>query len=135
MKKKKRLLIALSVLVLALASLPFILRQDAVFDGDRVSSADPARFYLRFRVMNTVDSEIMSLREGDELHLSWQIESGSVDLQIARGDEAPIYQANGRGKGDRADFELTIPASGDYAVTVSGRQAKGWIEVEQALRE
>ena len=127
--------VALAALLLVAAGLRLSGRQAVRFDGDRVRSSDPERFCLRFEAMDQEDSEILSLQEGDALRVSWQIERGSVDIRIAMEGEAPVYQANDRGKGDAADFDLTIPRSGDYTVTVSARKAKGWVEFKQAGRE
>ena len=102
--------------------------RDVRFDGDRVASADPPRFYLRFDAMNTEDAQILSLTEGDVLHAAWQIEKGSVDVLISLPGEAPVYRANGRGKGDAADFDLVIPRTGDYTISVSAHKARGWLD-------
>lgn len=128
---KKAICAALVLLVLGVAAYFFIGRPTVQFDGDRVCSADPASFYLRFNVLNTTDSQSMTFQEGDTLHVSWLIESGSVNVLIAMDGETPIYQANGRGKGDEASFDLTVPQTGDYTVTVAGKNAKGWMRFEE----
>ena len=128
---KKAVFAALVLLALGFAAYFFIGRPTIKFDGDRVCSADPASFSLCFNVMNTEDAQTLSLREGDTLAVSWLIESGSVDVLIAMKDEAPLYQANGRGNGDEAAFDLIIPKSGDYTITVTARNAKGWLRFEE----
>ena len=45
--------------------------------------------------------------------------------------EEPLYQANGRGNGDAAAFDLTIPKSGEYTITVTGKNAGGWLKCEE----
>ena len=129
---KKAICAVLVLLVLGIAAYFFIARPNVKFDGDRVCSTDPVSFYLRFSVMNKADAQTLSLQEGDTLAVSWLIESGSVDVLIAMEGEPPLYQANGRGKGDEAAFDLTIPKTGDYAITVSGKNAKGWLRFEGA---
>ena len=119
------------LLVLGVAAYFFLGQPTVKFDGDRVGSIDPASFYLRFSVMNTEEVQTLTLQEGDTLAVSWLIESGSVDVLIAMKDETPLYQANGRGNGDEAAFDLTVPKSGDYTVTVTGKNAKGWLKFEQ----
>ncbi len=128
---KKAICAALGLLVLGVAAYFFIVRPTAKFDGDRVCSTDPASFYLRFSVLNTEDAQTMSFQEGDTLSVSWLIKSGSVDVLIGMAGEAPLYQANGRGNGDEAAFELTVPKTGDYTVTITGRNAKGWLRFEE----
>ena len=122
---------ALLIVVLALVFWP----QDVQFDGDRVRNRNPERFWLRFDAMNTEDAETLPLAAGDTLRVSWQIDGGSVELVIARAGEKPIYQANGRGKGDAASFDLTIPVSGDYTISIAARNARGWMEFVQAAGE
>lgn len=127
MKKKAVGLCALGIIILISVVLIRVSQPKAVFDGDRISSTDPPSFYLRFNLMNKEDGQTMFLRAGDALRVSWEIESGSVDVLIATEGEPPLYQANGRRKGDEAAFDLTIPKTGDYAITVSGKNAKGWL--------
>ena len=130
---RKKILCAILVLaVLGAAVWFFIGRPSVQFDGERTVSAAPASFSLRFNVLNTTDSQTMTFKEGDALHVSWLIESGSMDLVIAMEGETPLYQANGRGKGDEAAFDLTIPKSGDYTFTVTGKNAKGWLKFTTA---
>ena len=126
-----------AVLILVLVALGiaawFLYKQPNVaFDGDRVVSTDPASFSLRFNVLNATDAQTLTFQEGDSLHVSWLIESGSVDVLIAMQGETPIYQANGRGNGDAAAFDLTVPKTGDYTVTVTGKNAKGQLTIAAA---
>lgn len=126
MKKKIVILLAVIALV-AIAWIMIFTRQPGTrFDGDRIS--DPGRFALQFERMNRTDSETLSLAEGDELHVSWQIKSGQIDVVIGMEGEEAIYQANDRAAGDEADFCVEIPQTGSYTITVSVREAKGRIE-------
>jgi len=137
MKRKGIKLLGAAAIVILLGAAAFLFfgRQEARFDGDRIRTSDPERFFLRFEAMNMADTEVMPLREGDRLRVSWQLERGSVDLMIFMAGEKTLYQANSRGSGDEADFEVTIPQSGDYAISVSGRQARGWMEFSQVRRD
>ena len=126
---KKALIGALILIVLGIGAYVFIAQPAVQFSGDRVVSSGPASFSLRFTVLNATDAQTLSFREGDTLSVSWQIESGRIDLLIAMAGEEPLYQANGREKGDEAAFELTIPKSGDYTITVTGKNAKGWLQI------
>lgn len=80
MRKKLVLLFALIALIVVAGILIFTQWPGASFDGERIS--DPDCFTLRFDRMNGSDSETMVLQEGKALHVSWQIESGSVDVAI-----------------------------------------------------
>ena len=129
----KRILLpaAVMIAVLIVAGWQLFFRPAVTFDGDRIRNTDPERFTLRFDMMNADDSETMTLREGDTLHVTWQIEDGSVDVLVSLAGETPLYQANGRGKGDTADFRLTVRESGDYTISISARKAKGRMSFEQ----
>ena len=132
---RKKAIWAVLVLVLVVLGIAawFLYKQPAVkFNGERTVSAAPASFSLRFNVLNTAESQILAFQEGDTLSVSWLIDSGSVDILISMAGEKPIYQANGQGKGDEAAFDLTIPKTGDYTITVTGKNAKGWLSFTQA---
>ena len=126
MKKKIILLFAVTALIAVAGILIFTRQPKFRFDGDRIS--DPGRFALQFERMNMTDSETVSLAEGDALHVSWQIESGQINVVIGMEGEEAIYQANGRPAGDEADFFVEIPKTGIYTITVSAQKAKGRIE-------
>ena len=125
--RKKIVLLATIVTLIALAGILIFTRQpETRFDGERISN--PGRYTLRFDRMNAADSETMALTEGDALHVSWQIESGRVDIAIGMEGEEAIYRADDRPAGDKADFYVEIPQTGSYTITVSARKAKGRVE-------
>ena len=123
MKKKIILLFAAIALIAVAGILIFTRQPETRFDGDRIS--DPDRFALQFERMNRTDSETMALAEGDALHVSWLIESGQMDIVIGMEGEEAIYHANGCTAGDEADFDVEIPQTGSYTITVTARKAKG----------
>ncbi len=128
----RRIILAAAVLVILAGAAVFCFGRPGVrFAGDRVRNTDPERYYLRFAVLNADEEETLSLREGDVLRVSWRIESGSMDLSVSMDDEAPVYQANGRSKGDEAGFGITIPRTGEYRIRITGMKARGWIEFVQ----
>lgn len=120
-------IVLFSALIVLCAAVVLILtqRSGAGFDGERLSDRDS--FTLRFEKMDMTDSETLLLREGDALRVSWQIESGKVDVVISQKNGEPVYKADDRGAGDKADFFVEIPQTGAYAITVSAREAKGQI--------
>lgn len=126
MRKKIVLLIIIVALIAVTGLLIFTRQPETRFDGDRISN--PGHFALRFDWMNSTDSETMALAEGDALHVSWQIESGRVDIAIGIEGEEAVYRADDRPAGDKADFYVEIPQTGSYTITVSAREAKGQIE-------
>ena len=132
--RKKIILLFVVIALIALAVILIFTRQpETRFDGDRIS--DPGRFALRFDRMNGTDSETIVLQEDDTLHVSWQIESGRVDIAIGIEGEEALYQADDRPAGDKADFYVEIPQTGSYTITVSAREAKGQIEFMKMEKE
>ena len=126
MKKKIFLLIAVIVLVAVALILIFTRQPEVLFDGARIS--DPGHFALQFDWMNRTDSETVSLLEGDALRVSWEVESGQIDVTIGMEGEEALYRANDRAAGDEADFCVETPQTGSYTITVIARDAKGRIE-------
>ena len=133
MRKKILLISALAALIAVIVILILTSRPDVRFDGDRIS--DPGRFSLRFERMNRTDSEAMALAEGDALRVSWQIESGYMDIKIGMEGEEAVYQADDRTAGDKADFYVEIPKAGTYTIIVVAREAKGRIELLKTKSE
>ena len=133
MKKKIVLFLAAITLVVAALILIFTQQPETLFDGARIS--DQGRFALQFDRMNRTDSETLSLAEGDALRVSWQIESGQIDVTIGMEDEEALYRANDRAAGDEADFCVEIPQTGSYTITVTARDAKGRIEFLKTKNE
>ena len=132
MVKKKEVLIALMAIgLMIIIGQMYLIRNQVIFDGDRVCSKNPGRYCLSFNLMNTDDSATMTLYEGDTLHVTWQIDGGKADVMIAMKDEVPIYRADKCKKGENADFELLIPKTGEYTTTISARHARGWIDITE----
>lgn len=132
--KKKIILLFAVIAVIAVAGILLFARQpETRFDGDRISG--PGRFALQFERMNRTDSETMALEKGDVLRVSWRIESGQMDIVIGMEGEKAVYRANGRPAGDEAEFEVEIPQTGAYAITVTAREAKGRIDILKTKSE
>lgn len=68
------------------------------------------------------------LSKDDQLHCTWDIKKGTVDLLIISESGEKLYQGN---KVDHADFKLIVPADGDYTFTVTGSEAKGTVHIEK----
>ena len=90
------------------------------YNGSRELSA--AELLLDFTEMNSSCTHTMTLKKDDQLHCSWDISKGTVDLLIVSESGEKLYQGN---KVDHADFKLVVPADGDYTFTVTGSEAKG----------
>ena len=133
MKKKIVLLLAVIAMVAVTLILIFTRQSEPLFDGTRIS--DPDRFALQFERMNMTDSETVPLAEGDALRISWQIESGQIDISIGMEGKETLYQANDRAAVDEADFWVEIPQTGAYTITLTAQDAKGRVEFLKLNRE
>ena len=129
--RKEILIAAMAIVLMIIIGQYYIIYNQVKFDGDRVCSKNPNRFYLNFGLMNKADSETMTLNEGETLHVSWQIDGGKAAVMIAMADETPIYRADKCVKGENADFDVTVPKTGEYTTTISAKHARGWFEVEE----
>lgn len=127
MKHRKKLFVSSLFLLAAILLLFIVLRNNAYqnpeYNGDRIGGAD--QYTLNFTAMNGEQAHTMSLKAGDTLHCTWQIEQGNVDLTISAA-ETKIYQGN---RIDHAAFDVTIPADGDYVISVKGTHAAGSIDI------
>ncbi len=130
-KRKEILMAAIAIALMITIGQIYVIHNQVRFDGDRVCSKDPKRFYLNFNLMNADDSETMTLNEGETLHVSWQIDGGKANVKIAMADETPIYRADKCVKGENADFDVTVPKTGEYTTTISASHARGWLDVKE----
>ncbi len=96
------------------------------YNGDRVRSE--TELMLDFTEMNSSFSHTMTLSKEDQLHCTWDISKGTVDLLIVSENGEKLYQGN---KVDHADFKLVVPADGAYTFTVSGSGAKGTVHFQK----
>ena len=130
MDKRKAIGVAiLAVVLMVVIGQIYIARSQVKFDGSRVCSKDPWNYYLVFNLMNKADTQTMTLKEGETLHVAWQIDKGRADFKIAMADETPIYRADKCSKGEDADFDLLIPKTGEYTTTITAYHAKGWVKI------
>ena len=90
------------------------------YNGNRELSA--TELLLDFTEMNSSFTHTMTLAKDDQLYCTWDIKQGTVDLLIVSESGEKIYQGN---KVDQADFQLVVPADGNYTITVTGSEAKG----------
>ena len=131
---RKKIILLAAFIVLGVAVILILTQQPGTrFNGERIS--DQGSFALRFDWMNITDSETLELREGDALHVSWQIESGHVDIVIRQENEEPVYRADEHAAGDKAAFYVEIPQTGSYTITVSARKAKGQVEFMKMAKQ
>lgn len=79
-------------------------------------------FSIGMEKMNGALTENFSLHAGDAIDVSVVRVDGEIGLRIAGMDGVPIYE----GRNPMAEsFRVGIPEDGDYAITVTGKQAEG----------
>ena len=100
------------------------------YNGNRELSA--TELLLDFTEMNSSFTHTLKLAKDDQLHCSWDIKHGTVDLMIVGEKGEKLYQGN---KVDRADFKLVIPNDGDYSITVAGSEAGGVVHFQRIDEE
>ena len=81
-------------------------------------------FSLDMERLNCTIVEPFPLNKGDTIDVSIVRVSGELMISIGEKGTAPIYE----GKAQELNyFRVTVPESGDYLLSVSGKQAEGSI--------
>ena len=94
-------------------------------NGSRYSRrVEEDAFSLDMERLNCTIVEPFPLNKGDTIDVSIVRVSGELMISIGEEGTAPIYE----GKAQELNyFRVTIPESGDYLLSVSGKQAEGSI--------
>lgn len=127
--KKRIILIAvfLAAAVLAAVCTVVIYNTQSSFTGEKTVTEDS--YSLRFDKMNGEDSCIFVLEEGDSIAFKFDITSGRADITVGIDGEKPVYTGNNI---SRAGFAVTVPADGEYRITVKAKHASGSISLNVA---
>lgn len=127
MRKKKIIGIIIGciiVLTLIVLAAHFMHHKKATFNGSRVRG--DSLYMIDFTILNGTQEHTMTFEKDDVIHCKWTIECGIVDIEIADSKGNKLYQGN---KVTEAEFDLTVPRSGKYTVTVTGEDATGYISI------
>ena len=108
----------LAAVLIVLLMLPH--SRQATFDGSRVANSD--RFTMQYRILNGSDSHVFSLESGDGIDVSIVRDSGQVAVLIGEENADPIYRGIAL---STSAFQVSVPKSGSYRVTVIGKKASG----------
>lgn len=130
MKKKKKLTIT-AILCIVIAIVVFLATNvfrypKPTYNGNRIHN--DSQFILDFTEINGTETNTLQLAEGDEVHCTWSIERGTVDIFITGDNSDQLYQGNHI---DQADFILTADVAGSYTITVNGENARGVIDIQR----
>ena len=122
--RRKRILFALALLMLAGVAGALLRWNQEGFTGSRVKNPDA--YLLDIEKMNGTDLHTLELREGDVLDIQFETVKGSLYMEIKAPDGTAIYRGNGK---ETTEFAVNIRESGVYTVVVEARHAKGTIHV------
>lgn len=84
-------------------------------------------YTLDSQQMNGTDSHTLNLTDGDVLQVTFETQKGSLHMEITAPDGTIIYAGNGE---EITEFEINIPETGAYTVTVEARHAVGNIHIQ-----
>lgn len=118
--------IGLTILVLLVGLTIFrIVSNRPGFTGTRTKNPDS--YILDIRQMNGTDHHTLRLTAGDALHVTFETQKGTLRMEITAPDGATLYAGNGE---ETTEFQLAIPETGTYTVTVTARHAAGSIRIQ-----
>lgn len=125
---KKRSLAGLMALLMLCLPLWAGCESDTIYSRTRTSN----RYYLRLKPLNDTMTETYSLKAGDAIAVTMEVESGALDILIVQRGADVVYRGNEVQSGA---FVLEITESGEYEISVTGRQGRGTLTFEMQRRE
>lgn len=111
-----------SVVVIAMCAF-WLMSCSSTFDGSR--TGNDSEFIMDYKVLNTTDTQDLTVEAGDTIHAKIVIEGGQLSFKIQKDDDVPICESVNVSLSD--EFDVKIEESGIYTVTVTGAKAKGSI--------
>lgn len=81
---------------------------------------------IEFQVLNTAQTQEISLRSGDTVRFDVTRASGRIDIAFGRKDASPDYEGKSVESGS---FTVTVHGDGRYILTVTGSDAKGSVRL------
>ena len=123
--RRKRILFALALLMLAGVAGALLRWNQEGFTGSRVKNPDA--YLLDIEKMNGTDLHTLELQKGDVLQIQFETEKGELYMEIKAPDGTAIYRGNGK---ETTAFTVTVPKDGAYPVVVAARHAKGILHVQ-----
>lgn len=101
------------------------------FDGSRTGNDN--QFVMEYKIFNTTDEQSLFLEAGDMIRAEIIVDSGKLAIKIQKDSDAPIYESNNTVASE--NFDVEIPESGIYKITVTGEKAKGSVSFKKAASE
>lgn len=94
------------------------------FDGSRTGNAN--QLIMEFDVLNTTDSKVLALQEGDSVDFSISSEAGKLAISLQKEGDEPVYKGVDI---PTSSFQVVVNKSGEYTATVTGDNAKGSVSI------
>lgn len=88
---------------------------------------DENGIYLDFEVLNKTITHVLTMNNGDEFTVGFDVKSGNVRLKILSADNDVVYSGNGE---EVKNFSVKVNRDGEYRVEIKGENAKGTISVK-----
>ena len=95
---------------------------EASFVGSSVANDDG--WTLTFSALSMTRTATLALKAGDEVAVTIVLTGGEADASIALGSGDPAWRGD---KAENSTFTVTVPETGDYTLTVTGRKAAGTV--------
>lgn len=126
MRKKKSVVIgasvALLVSVLVLLGHFLMYQLHMSRDSKYTKKMEDNMYSLGCEILNTTLTEMYSLEKGDTINVAMDVIKGEFTICIGIKGEELVYTGNGITCGD---FQVNIPKTGDYEISVTGKKAEG----------
>lgn len=81
-------------------------------------------FFLEMERLNCTIAETYSLHAGDTIQVELAQNAGELSISIGQENREPIYEGRNPAL---CSFQVTVPESGEYTFSVSGKHAEGTI--------
>lgn len=94
--------------------------EDATFNGSR--TGNDSQFIMEYTILNSTDSQLLELEEGDVIDAEVVSDAGKVSITIQKDGEDPVYESE---DAVTDTFAIVIEESGVYEITVTGEKAEG----------
>lgn len=91
------------------------------FNGCR--TGNESQFIMEYEVFNTTDAQELILEQGDRIQAEIMVDKGSLDIQIQKDENRPVYLKHNIRKSET--FTVEIKEGGRYQITVTGHSTRG----------
>ncbi len=124
MKKGFLILIGVVIAILILCAVFFSSKEGYTGTKDFGDNS----MQMEFTKMTGTDSHTMLLESGDALQVSFAVTKGRFDVTIGMEGSDPIYRGDDLREGG---FSVGVEQDGEYVITVTAKNAKGYFHVER----